>query len=90
MPWWLLWKRKVQGADVKRLEMWDPVGGPSPTDQIRRLNFLSALGHADLRTTQRYLSATQVRTVSASKAVVSALTQVGLQTARHSAHKHAS
>ena len=61
----------------------------APTDQIRRLNFHSALGHADLRTTQRYLSATQVRAVSASKAVVSALTQTGLQPARHSAHKHA-
>jgi len=59
----------------------------SPTDQIRRLNFISVLGHTDLRTTQRYLSTTQVRTVSASKAVVSALTQAGLQTARHSAHK---
>ncbi|MDG1478448.1 MAG: site-specific integrase, partial [Myxococcota bacterium] len=49
----------------------------------------AALGHADLRTTQRYLSATQVRTVSASKAVVSALTQAGLQPARHSAHQQA-
>ena len=29
MPRWLLWKRKVQGADVKRLETWDPVEGPS-------------------------------------------------------------
>ncbi len=28
MPWWLLWKRKVQGADVARLEAWEP-GGPS-------------------------------------------------------------
>ena len=28
MPWWLLWKRKVQGADVGRLEAWRP-GGPS-------------------------------------------------------------
>ena len=26
MPWWLLWKRTVQGADVERLEAWD---GPS-------------------------------------------------------------
>ena len=29
MPWWLLWKRKVQGADVKRLEAWDLFEGPS-------------------------------------------------------------
>ena len=28
MPWWLLWKRKVQGTDVARLEAWKP-GGPS-------------------------------------------------------------
>ena len=54
----------------------------SHTDRICRLNFFSALGHADLRTTQRYLSAIQVCNVSASKAVVSALTQIGLQPAR--------
>ena len=28
MPWWLLWKRKVQRVDVKRLETWAP-SGPS-------------------------------------------------------------
>ena len=37
MPWWLLWKRKVQGEDVARLEAWKP-GGPS----LAGGNFLGA------------------------------------------------
>ena len=60
MPWWLLWKRKVQGADVGRLEAWEP-GGPSmaggnflgarmPRRDLRKIDLSSAnLTHADLR-----------------------------------------
>lgn len=60
MPWWLLWKRKVQGADVARLEAWEP-GGPSVAGgdfrgarlrarQLSNVNLRNAnLTNADLR-----------------------------------------
>ena len=60
MAWWLLWKRKVEGEDVSRLEGWKP-GGPSlsggnflgvrlPRQDLRGIDLSqSNLNEADLR-----------------------------------------